>query len=430
MITIFRSQRLSGILSHQISINLKWLFFERGIRLIGGLFVTAWVARYLGPAQYGLFAYYVALISIFSVISGLGLDGILVREFSRNPKESRALVSKVILLRTITGCICFIALIAYLIFTSERPSSLVFGGLVGLTLIFQANDTIDLWYQSRGENKVVVCIKITSFIIASVIKIILIKLDKGLIYFVVVFSFEASLNALLLIIIYKLRNIRLIFNFEHSKNLIKESWPIIFSNLAIVLYMRIDQIFIKQLLNDSDLGIYSIGIIFSQFWYIFPVILSTTISPYISKIKITSEEKYELFFTKLFRYSLIISSLLIILIYLFSDFLINLFYGPQYGLAIEVLKIHVFTNVFVFMGVIQTIWIINEKKSKILLYKTIVGCAVSIVANIYLLPIYGVVGAAYVAVLAQFFAVFLSSAIFSPKLFLLQMGISNKKVEA
>ena len=48
--------------------NTSWLFVEKALRLIAGLFVGIYVARYLGPEQYGLFSYALAFVSIFGWI--------------------------------------------------------------------------------------------------------------------------------------------------------------------------------------------------------------------------------------------------------------------------------------------------------------------------------------------------------------------------
>src|ERR1700759_2088854 len=72
--------------------NTGWMFAEKGLRLVSGLFVGAYVARYLAPAHYGLLNYAVSLVAFCSSISGLGLDQILVRELTRHPDRKTTIL--------------------------------------------------------------------------------------------------------------------------------------------------------------------------------------------------------------------------------------------------------------------------------------------------------------------------------------------------
>ena len=65
--------------------NTSWMFAEQVLRMLTGLLVGIWVARYLGPAQFGVFSYAIAFASLFGSIAKLGLDGIVVRDLVREP---------------------------------------------------------------------------------------------------------------------------------------------------------------------------------------------------------------------------------------------------------------------------------------------------------------------------------------------------------
>lgn len=57
--------------------NTCWMMGEQFLRIIAGVFVGIWVARYLGPEQFGLFSYVLAFTAIFGGIAKLGLNGIV-----------------------------------------------------------------------------------------------------------------------------------------------------------------------------------------------------------------------------------------------------------------------------------------------------------------------------------------------------------------
>ena len=62
--------------------NTSWLFFEHILRMTLGLFIGVWVARYLGPNQFGLFSYVQALVAMASIFATLTL--FFRTDFSKN----------------------------------------------------------------------------------------------------------------------------------------------------------------------------------------------------------------------------------------------------------------------------------------------------------------------------------------------------------
>lgn len=67
--------------------NTSWLMGEKILRMFMGLFVGIWVARYLGPEQFGLLSYAQSFVFLFTAIATLGLDSIVVRELVRNGSQ-------------------------------------------------------------------------------------------------------------------------------------------------------------------------------------------------------------------------------------------------------------------------------------------------------------------------------------------------------
>jgi len=415
--------------SNPVARNAGWLFIERMVRLGLGLIVGAWVARYLGPEKYGLLSYFLAYIALFSSVANLGLDGIIVRECSKNPKSASLIINTALSLRLVSGLICWIISSLFLVFTEDFGISLAIGLIVGCTLAPQSFDTIDLWFQSEGKNKIAVYAKLAAFLISNFFKILLIFFKCDLYWFALLVLIEASMAAAMLFYAYQENKqyIKISVNHELMKKLLIESWPYMLSSLSIVLYMRIDQIYIRQLLGDYDVGQYSVGIVFSQFWYFLPVIMSTSIAPHLAAAKCKSDVAYINYLLKIFRYFFAIGVLVTLFNYFAAEILIDLIYGSKYSNSVSVLKIHSFTNIFVFMGVAQNLWLINESKGRINLIKTGIGVAIAITGNTFLLPKFGLIGAAYTAVIAQAFSAFVSNIFLAPRIFLAQLGFNKIK---
>lgn len=66
-----------------------WILSENILRLFVGFFVGVYVARYLGPDEFGVYNYCLAILTILTPILKLGLDNILVKEFVNRHHEKK-----------------------------------------------------------------------------------------------------------------------------------------------------------------------------------------------------------------------------------------------------------------------------------------------------------------------------------------------------
>ena len=71
----------------RILTNVFWAVTGKVVTLLSTLVVGIFVARYLGPEQYGLMNYVISYVSLFTIISNFGLDNIEIRELSRTPER-------------------------------------------------------------------------------------------------------------------------------------------------------------------------------------------------------------------------------------------------------------------------------------------------------------------------------------------------------
>lgn len=404
--------------------NSSWLLFDKLIRLILTLTIGAWVARHLGPHIFGELAYAITFISLFQGIANLGLDGIVVRDLARNPSQAAAILGTAFRLRLFAGLLCW--LIAISIIWVLRPAddtTLQIVALIGMSLVFQSADTVDLWFQCQGKNSRTVTAKLASYAVANFARIAFIMLDAPLWTFALATLLDTAFLAMALTGIYRQLPTAQpwYFNFQLSKQILTQSWPFMLSGLAALLYMRIDQVMIREFLDETQLGYYSAAASLSQLWNVIPIILSTAIAPYIAQKKITDENSYINSIFILFRIFAAASILITLVTAFLSTSIIEILYGPTYAPSAKVLAIHVFSNIFIFTGVAQGLWLINEGLGKLTLYRTAFGAFISIAGNLILIPKIGIQGSAIVTVFAQFCATMLSNLFFAPKILKMQL---------
>ena len=404
--------------------NSSWLFTDKLLRLGLGVLVGAWVARYLGPLEFGELAFALAYIALFQSIANLGLDGIAVRDITQNESEAHSLLGTVFILRLCAGFFCWLsAVVGVALLKGFFDQSVLLTALVGSSLVFQAADTVDLWFQSQSQSRLTLFAKLTTYIVSNGCRIALILVGAPLVAFASIIFLEGLLSATGLALVYK--SFSCDQHWSHSKlvakRLLHESWPFMLSGVSIVIYMRIDQIMIREMLGPQQLGIFAAVLPLATLWQVIPVILNVSLAPHIARKKEESEAAYWLALQKVFVLYALPGWLITIPTIVSANWIVAVLFGPQYSEGAKVLSIYVLTNLFINMGMAQSLWMLNEGKSTLTLVSTLTGVLVCLVGNYFAIPRYGITGVAVIAVLAQLSSAVLINIFFARRIFIMQV---------
>lgn len=389
--------------------NTGWMMVERIIRLLSGLLVGVLIARYLGPESFGLLCYILAFVTILAGVAKLGLDGVLVQELIKNDDKQEVYLGSAFWLRVMGACLVVLLISALVYFIPNESNTKFYILLASVGIFFQSFEVIDLYFQSKVNIKILSFLKIIQIIILSLIKLCLIYSEADLTWFVFVFTFESLILMIVYIITY--RNIRKMsfircFDFDVAKSLIEKSWPLMLSALVVMVYMRVDQLMINQMLGEYELGIYSVAVRVSEVFYFIPVVITASLFPAIVNAKSKNEKVYRDRFKKLYRLLFLSSILISVTIFFLAERVIVLLFGDVFKASADVLIIHTWATFFVFIGVAGGKWYISEGLQRIALVNSCVGAGLNIALNAYLIPLYGIEGSAYATVISYSIAAY------------------------
>ncbi len=391
--------------------NIGWLFIDKILRMGMGLFVGVWVARYLGPEQFGLLNFALAFTSLFGAVAVLGLDGIVVRDIVRDPAGARLTLGTAAVMQLVGGLIAFLLIlvaIAYL-----RPDDALARGIVailGSMMLLKASNIAVFWFESQVQSKYTVWVQNGVFLMFAAIKVGLILQEAPLIAFVWAMLAEAIVVALILLIVMgrqgpALRSLRV--SVERGLTLVRDSWPLILSAIAVTVYMQIDQLMLGQMINDEAVGIYSAAVRISEVWYFIPMAIVTSVFPAILEAKKLGEAQYYARLQKLYDLMVILSLSVALPMTFLATPIVSVLFGEAYVESGIVLAIHIWASVFVFLGVASSKWFLAENRQMLSLQRTVLGAIANIGLNMWLIPLYGSVGAAIATVISQAIAAWL-----------------------
>ncbi|MFC2149571.1 flippase [Candidatus Auribacterota bacterium] len=392
--------------------NTTWLFAQRAIRAVVGLFVGVWVARYLGPQGFGALSYAVAFVFIFNAFAVLGLESVVIRDIVRDPDAKNELLGTAFALRLIAGVVTFLCVCALILIFRKGDSAVIWMVcIIAFGYIFQSFDTIDYYFKSQVLSKYSVFSKTGAFLLISILKVALILLGAPLTAFAWTFLFEIILGSVFLIAAYSAnRNDIRQWRFDRAAalGLIKDSWPLIFSGLFVLLYMRIDQIMLGNMAGDSAVGQYSAAVRVSEMLFFIPVAVTISVFPAIVRSRERDEAVYMSRLQRLYDFLAWSALALSAVIAVFSGPLIHVLFGSEYAAAGAILAVHVWSCLFVFLCIASYQQLMAENLTKVVFIRTAAGAGVNILLNFVLIPRFGGVGAAAATVVSYFVMILLT----------------------
>lgn len=386
--------------------NISWLFFDKIIRIFGSLVVGIWVARYLGPKQFGILNYGMAFVAMFSFMPNMGLAQIVVRDVTKYPEKANQILGSSLILKLL-GSTLAAALIVLIVLNLNKTDALVKYVIIlfSIGFIFQAFDVIDFFYQSQMLSKYVVFSRNITFIIINGIKIFLILHEYDLIWFVITATFGFFLDALFLIITYTKTHKSILswrFDKDMAFELMKNSWPLMFSAFLISVHMKIDQVMIGNILDTKQVGIYSVAVRLAEFWYFIPSIIVSTLMPYFVELRENNNELYYFRLTQLYSLMFWMGIGVGVFVIFFGKDIIKVLFGSDYAGAYEALIFNIWAGIFVAQSSAKGIWVISENLQLYRIVANLVAVLINVSLNIALIPIYGISGAAIATLFTRF----------------------------
>lgn len=377
--------------------------------MAAGFLVGLWVARYLGPDQFGIYNYVIAFTSIFASLAKLGMDEILVRDLVNHPEKEAVYLGTAFWLKIVGALLTFGIITFVTLVSSNDALTNLFILIVTCGIIFQSFEVLDFYFRANVLTKYVSISRLVQLFISSLLKIYFVVIGADLFWFVLVILVDQITLAISLYVAYQNRkgqkgpsetNFLRYFDKSIARRFLKDSWPIILSSLAIMIYMRIDQIMLKNMVGAHEVGLYSAGVRLSELWYFIPAIICSSLFPAILNARKSSPVLYNERLQRLYTMLTWTALAIAIPMTFLSDWVVLILYGEDYASAGSILMIYVWAGVFVFQGTARGYWLVSENLQRYGLIYTTLSTVMNIILNYLLIPSYGGLGAAWATVVS------------------------------
>jgi O-antigen/teichoic acid export membrane protein len=415
---LFIRQQIHNRLSLQkIIANTGWLVFERIVHLGIGFAISILVARYLGPQKFGILSYALSIIAFLGTFVYLGLSGLVVRDIVRYPDDKELILGTTFSLKFSGSVFAFLVVLCFAFFMHEEEGyEFCVIVIIGLSLFARPFETIDFWFQSQVQSKYAVMAKFTAFVVAALLKTLLIFFGASLVSIAAAFCLETILVSTFLVAIYRYRGFS-IFHWKtqlsKAKELFCQSWIIIVSGFLAMVNLKVDQIMLRWISGPREVGIYSVAVTFSEVWYFIPTVIAMSVYPRLIELEKLKSVDYNKKMQQVFDVLFGISFFVALLMSFAAGPLIPLLYTDAYAGSSAILIIHVWAGIFMFMRALFSKWVLIEEALFFSLITHGFGAIANVSLNYFLIPHYGGKGAAFATLLSysvsSYFVLFLYS---------------------
>lgn len=398
--------------------NTFWILADKLLTMSITFLVMVFVARYLGPEQFGLLAYAISLASILAVAGHMGLNGLVIREVVKKPESEAITLGSAFALKLAGGIVGYILLSAYAVIYEGTAGEAFFLILIaGGVILFKPFDVIEFRFHAYVQAKYVSLARLLSVLVTSTITIIFVIVGASVVFFAFANLLQTILGALLLISIFYYKSRQSIswwkFDLHRARELFSQGWIIYLGTFFAIIYMKIDQVMLRWLSNVDELGQYAVAAQLSEAWYFLPAAIVTTVFPKLIKLREQNEPAFNQRLQQLFDLLFVLAFVVAIIMTFSAEWLVILFFGAEYTTSASILIIHIWAALFVFMRAAFSKWILIENVLIFSLITQGLGALVNVLLNLYFIPEFGGVGAAYATVISYITASYFSLVIYS-----------------
>jgi len=349
------------------------------------------------------------MVSIFAIISPLGLPSILIREIVKDGDNTNKYVNTAIGIRLLGSVVFYSAMIGISMLLNYQSTELVLISIIGTKIFLQSFDSVENYLQASVKLRTSSKVRMIALIIVSGAKLYLIFTKAPLVHFAYAYIIEFIVIALLFIYLYfRMRGHTWHFQFkkETARSLLIHSLPLVYYSALLTINMKVDQIMITKLLDNEANGYYSVVVALIETLYFIPVALGTSLFPGLIKQHQVEDTAYNDSFQLLYEVMLIVSVMITVSFAIGAPIIVGILYGPEFKESVALLQLYSLCPILMFYGYIRSRWLIIENLQRLSVWFLAIALIVNISLNFILLPRIGLQGA-IIALLASYLTSFI-----------------------
>lgn len=397
--------------------NSGWMMGQQIYSMVLSLVVGALSARYLGPSNYGLLNYGASIISFFTIISRLGIDGVIINEMLKKPEKKGSYLGSALIMRLLTSIASLFVIMAIIRVIAPGNTDLYIVTLFqSFAIIIQTYEVVTYWFQLNLKMKYVSIATMIALTATAVWRVTLLATESTVYFFALSASVQYLVCGIVVVLFFikqKEKEFKLSWNTIDAKFLLGNSYHFIISGIAVTFYMQIDKIMIGKMISSEAVGIYTAATTVAALWEFVPNALVSSARPIIIEEQGRNKQLYLKRFQQLLAGITVLFVSVSVAMMIFGRLAVLILYGKKYIDAVVPLCILIWSTGFAMIGTARGVWIVAEGLNRYTKYYVFIGAGVNFVLNFFFIRSWGIIGAAITTLISQIVVALIAPLAFS-----------------
>lgn len=382
-----------SLLSKKIVSNSLWMMIEKCISIFGLIFVTSYVAKYIGPTNFGKIALAATLFGFVQTLTWFGNQEILFKRVSKNPNSGLKYLFGTQNLRKVLFVLCGLPILLGLYFYSDYLT-LIFAMATAFAAYFITQDIYAIYNNAVLRSYINAIVNMIGLGIALLTRylIVLFELDYAFLGIPIVLT--ALIPFLLKKYIFnKSQQLKPISLKKYRKYYFGAGSALVLSTLAVTLYTQVTSLMLAALTSTRELGIYAVAVTLGMSW---AFINTSVITSVLSKIY-REKNNYQsyLMIAKLNAVIILISLVVVTILAISGQWIVNVLYGNAYQEAYKLIVILGLATLCSGLGTISARFLVKEESYRYISRKMICVAISALPISYMMIYLFGLKGAAY-----------------------------------
>jgi O-antigen/teichoic acid export membrane protein len=369
------------------------------------IFTLRYSTQYLGAEVYGQYATIVAYVTIFTLLTDLGLTAISSREIAKHPQDAENIIGNSLAMRVLLSIVIspLIAIGGWWLYAAKPGQVKVGIALMVLTLVFgSVQSVVSALFTAKHRNDVPALLGVINKAAYLICILAAGTLGFGLYGFVYAAIITAFLTAAIgTYWAAKRIHLRPHFHFDQWKYLMRTSIPLGIIQIINLLYYKVDTVMLSVMRTPKEVGLYTIAYGIIDVVITIPSMFMTSLMP---SLAVADKPQLKALVERAFAILAFIAVPIAVGGMLLSRETILLISSREFAGAALPFAVLVLGAAFSYLNTVFGFAAVAVNKQSHMLKVSILTIVLNVAINLFAIPRYGVVGAAAATLITEMVA--------------------------
>ncbi len=356
---------------------------------------TVLLARGLGGEVFGVYAFVVAYMLIFSFLVDLGFERMIAREIARRPERAGEIIGTGFMIRGVLSVLAAAAAITVASLLRLPSPTWECICLAALGLPLGVASLVQAFFQARFEMHYVYLLSLPGSVTFVLLAGLTIWMGGGLIG-VFVAALATGVMSVALILWIAVPKMRVVWRLDWKlvRYLWRESWQLGAVILIWLIALRIDQLLLYWLRGVVELGQYAVAVKITEALNLIPESIMVTVFPLLAATELSDPPRFQRIYRTTVRYLVVLVFPLALLVTLEREVLIRLLFGAAYVSASGALVLLAWWLFLSYTAAVYVSLMIVRSQQRVIAVVSALALLLNVALNLLWIPRWGAMGAA------------------------------------